>query len=453
MTSYHAGTERHWDKMREIQRRYKLGKFAKGDGRFTGKEIKCVGDTIVVSQPLYVAEKVHPIPVDRKRKQQKMSYCTEAEITALRALLGSLSWLAKESRPDLAGKVALLQQSMPRPYVQDLIDANAVAKEAKDFPEIGIVINPISPEHLRVGTVTDASWGNARSGDLEACTEDFWEELPDRWVRHHRMNRRIKFHPGATSDGPDLHLISRDRTTITNKTKEVQDSWDQKTSLEELDGTTWTGRTEFFKGDVDIRKVAEKFLQRAKVSSQAGFLVFFYDRRMETDEGDFPISLVHWRSFKLKRNTVNTLSAECQAMIAGVGGIHWQRLILQESRGKCFNKEPWEKTLSEVPFVAVTDSKSLYDTIAKVSNTSSHIEDKRTAIDVTILRDDLRRTQGQVRWISGEYMLADSLTKRMNAQALRNVMSYGRWSLCKRGCQNLRNQQILFLGFESHVKT
>ena len=189
------------------------------------------------------------------------------------------------------------------------------------------------------------------------------------------------------------------------------------------------------------------------MSSQAGFLIFFYDGRMETGDGDYPISLVQWRSFKLKRNTVNTLSAECQAMVAGVGGVHWQRLLVQEARGRRPDSSNWESILGEIPFVAVTDSKSLYDTIAKVSNTSSHVEDKRTAIDVTILKDDLRRTQGQVRWIPGDFMIADALTKRMNAQVLRNVMLHGRWSLCEQGCRDLRHRQILLLGFESHVKT
>ena len=33
-------------------------------------------------------------------------------------LLGALSWVAKETRPDVAGRVALLQQTMPTPMVK-----------------------------------------------------------------------------------------------------------------------------------------------------------------------------------------------------------------------------------------------------------------------------------------------------------------------------------------------
>lgn len=171
--------------MKVIQKRYKLGKFGTGDGRFAGKEIKCVDGGIKVCQPMYTQDKVQIIPMSKARKSQKLSYCTEDEIHLMRGLLGTLAWLAKESRPDLSGRVAILQQSMPRPYVQDLTEANALAREAMEDSEIGVILRPVPLEHLRVGTVTDASWGNARGEDLEAMSQDYWEELPDRWVRHH----------------------------------------------------------------------------------------------------------------------------------------------------------------------------------------------------------------------------------------------------------------------------
>jgi len=66
--------------------------------------------------------------------------------------------LAKETRPDLAGRVAILQQSLPHPYIQDIIEANSLAQEAVKHAEVGITIHPIPLKYLRVGTVSDASW-------------------------------------------------------------------------------------------------------------------------------------------------------------------------------------------------------------------------------------------------------------------------------------------------------
>lgn len=75
-----------------------------------------------------------------------------------------------------------------------------------------------------------------------------------------------------------------------------------------MDGPAWTGTTEFTKTVTSRKsKTSERFLQRGRAGSQAGYVVFFYDNRMETSDQDFPVSLVQWKSYRLKRNTVNTL--------------------------------------------------------------------------------------------------------------------------------------------------
>ena len=114
--------------------------------------------------------------------------CSPVEIEQLRALLGVLSWIAKETRADIAGKVALVQQAFPRPMIKDIISANIIAKELLQEPELGIKVMPIPMARLRAGVITDASWGNAREFGtyLEEGTVDWWEETPTQWIRHHR---------------------------------------------------------------------------------------------------------------------------------------------------------------------------------------------------------------------------------------------------------------------------
>ena len=164
---------------------------------------------------------------------------------------------------------------------------------------------------------------------------------------------------------------------------------------------------------------------------------------MEVEEAAFPISIITWKSYKVKRCTVNTLSAECQAMIQGVGSLHWIRALLEESRGTILRLEDWEQQIASTPFIAITDSKSLYDTVSKCRNTASHISDKRTAIDVTILKSDFKKTQGQIRWVEGSRMVSDSLTKKMSGSFLRSVMEKGQWSLSERGFQTQESTILL----------
>jgi hypothetical protein len=79
--------------------------------------------------------------------------------------------------------------------------------------------------------------------------------------------------------------------------------------------------------------------------------------------------------------------------------------LIREAQGQDLNIQNWEDEISHLPYIAVTDSQSLYDTIQKCRNTASHIEDKRTAIDVTILKRDFKKTKGQVRWVEGTRMV------------------------------------------------
>lgn len=219
----HGGGELHWQKMEWLNKNYRMGKFSRGDGRFVGKDIKYHPDgRILVHQPAY-AQKILPIPLTKERKAQKLDECTEAEITQLRGLLGALSWLSKETRPDLSGRTALLQQTMPRPRIQEIIEANILAKEAKEFADLGVTLHPIPVEHLRLGTATDASWGNVElpGGEVQ---EDYWEEQTDHWVRVHRTPRRLTFHPGGAPGGPNMYQLEPGRTTLVGGER-LEDSW------------------------------------------------------------------------------------------------------------------------------------------------------------------------------------------------------------------------------------
>ena len=125
-------------------------------------------------------------PIARKRKQQRFSRCTKTEVEQLRGQLGVLSWLAKETRCDLAGRVSLLQQCFPDPKVMDLIEGNKIAEEAIKHKHLGIRIMPIPWERLRVSVVTDAAWGNSKDKLwLEDSPEDYWEETSECLIRHH----------------------------------------------------------------------------------------------------------------------------------------------------------------------------------------------------------------------------------------------------------------------------
>ena len=441
----HGGGEVHQAKMQMLNERYKLGKFQYGSGRFTGKQFTPQEDgSIVVDQNHYVAEKVHKIPLTKARKTQRYSYCTEPEIALLRSLVGALAWLAKETRPDLCGRVSLLQQQFPKPRVRDMISANQLAIEAERFP-VGIRISPIEIQRLRVSAVTDASWGNAEgTGSKEDSGKDFWVETPEHWIRKHVQARHTLFHPGMVDNGPDLHAIGARRITYFNQENQEtrqEDQWNGN-QVNLVAGPAWTGQTVFVKSKQGLNhtEISEKFLQNRRTSSQGGHLVIFHDQDLQY-KPSAAVTISSWKSYKLKRKVVNTLSAECQALASGIGNVHWHRFLLLEAQGGEFTNQDWEKSLARIPYLAVTDSKSLYDSLSKQTCPYSQIDDKRTAIEISIIKNELAHG-GTVRWIDGRNMISDSLTKSTGSSFLRHVMSHGKWTLNELGFETIQTDLV-----------
>lgn len=449
----HGGDEVHMECMRRIQRTYKLGKFQYNHGRFCGKDLVMESDfSIFIHQQGFVQEKVKDIELDKKRKKERYALCNDSEISQLRTLLGSLAWLSKETRPDLSGRVALLQQTLPHPRVKDLVEANLVAAEARKFSNSGIRIMPIEPHKLRVGIISDASWGNSRSQQfLEESSSDIWEETPTTWIRHHKQFRRTLFHPSSTLEGPNIHDLLPERETVING-QSHSDDWTKNSTIRGPIDDLWTGKTIFRKqpngNKLPHDQVNETFLQLLNSSSQGGTVAIFYDSDLETKDEPQMLTVASWKSSRLKRKTVNTLSAECQSMVLGVGLIHWFRFMMMEALGHNMSNDQWEQQLAAIPYVAITDSKSLYDCLHKLVCTFTQTEDKRTAIDIAILKDDLQKSGGHTRWIEGSNMIADPLTKKMRGDFLRAVCNKGFWTLTHHGNSKLRKEfEILVATF------
>jgi hypothetical protein len=124
------------------------------------------------------------------------------------------------------------------------------------------------------------------------------------------------------------------------------------------------------------------------------------------------------------------LSAETQGIVESAAVACWYRYLLAEFFYQHLIKGDgidWETMIEPLEFGVVTDAKSVYDSLT--SSTGSSSTDKRTAIDLAIIREYLRRHNGCIRWIGGNVQLADSLTKFMTADFLRSVMRRGSYQL------------------------
>ncbi|CAE7655231.1 RE1 [Symbiodinium sp. CCMP2592] len=331
----HGGSPAHWANIEQIAREYLLGKNQTGTGRFCGKDISLQADgSIKIDQEFYVCDKVTKIPVSRSRRQQRYSKCTVAEVEQLRSQMGVLSWLSKETRCDLAGRVSLLQQSFPEPRVLDLLEGNKIAEEALKHASLGIKVMPIPWKSLRISAATDAAWGNAKDMPwLENHPDDYWEETSSEttvWRADECIQHEV-----------------------------VEDTWCDSKGIRVLHEVPWTGCTGIKKATaqdgVPASKIHSSLNQLQQLSSQGGQIIIYHDVALASSGKPVLTTVAAWKSFRLKRKVVDTLATEGQSLQAGIGAIHWHRLLFLEAFYGMLTPHEWREHSCKIPFFAAVD--------------------------------------------------------------------------------------------------
>ena len=144
-----------------------------------------------------------------------------------------------------------------------------------------------------------------------------------------------------------------------------------------------------------------------KHTSQTGTIILLASFN---STGQFVCNVIDWQSAKQKRVARSTLTAETLAM--------------GDSVDRAFSIHNHIKHIQgiEVPIFVLADCKSLVDT----GHSTTSITEKRLMIDLGAIREAIERREIRLSHISTQFMLADALTKRMDTQAIRNVLKYHR---------------------------
>ena len=101
---------------------------------YCGKEIKIVkdneGEYISLSQNAFLDGRLQEMEIAKERRKSPESLATPEEMANYRSVVGSLQWLATQSRPDLCFETNQLQKRISDLRVSDLIRANKAVREA-----------------------------------------------------------------------------------------------------------------------------------------------------------------------------------------------------------------------------------------------------------------------------------------------------------------------------------
>ena len=244
---------------------FPIDTWEEGEFEFLGSQISVKKDSVEMVQEKYATTRLFQLDIPAGAEDGQLA--DDELVSDNRSLIGALSWMSAQSRPDLTCSVSMAQQLQKSPTIGDLRFTNATAAKAVQFKDRGLVFNPIDLRRIMVIVYHDAAWANVPVPDPD---EDFYVLSPEDDVA------------GLQSEGP------------------------------------YAGRAE--------NRKAKK--GNSRVASQLGVLVTFADRGVLNNQpGNY--SVVDWKSRAGQRVCRSTFGAETQACAEGLETGQYMRSMLE----------------------------------------------------------------------------------------------------------------------------
>jgi ribonuclease HI len=160
----HAGTSQfEREVLVPLRKRFQTSKVVDTDFPYLGLQIEQFNNGIKLCQNGYVDNiEISSIPVTRST--EKKAALTAKELTAYRALVGSINWAVCGSRPDLYFEMIDLSTKFRCALVEDWLRARKVVRRLQEedcsvfFPDLGNI------KDVRLCVFTDAAFGNLNDG-------------------------------------------------------------------------------------------------------------------------------------------------------------------------------------------------------------------------------------------------------------------------------------------------
>ncbi|CAK9056882.1 Transposon Ty1-NL2 Gag-Pol polyprotein, partial [Durusdinium trenchii] len=129
------------------------------------------------------------------------------------------------------------------------------------------------------------------------------------------------------------------------------------------------------------------------------------------------LNTISWRSWRLKRKAISTNDGEMQATLEGEDSNFRVRFMWAQLNGCCALQdtnilEKANKLVSYVKGIVVTDSKGVFDACNKTDAPLLGMSNARSALQGYQLKEQLKESECRLVWVSGDWNLSDSLTKK-----------------------------------------
>ena len=179
----------------KLKNKFLIGSSASQTFKYVGLNIQSAEEEILVDQLQYTAG-LQPINISRARATNKGSELSEKERSEFKGLVGQLSWIAVNTRPDIAFDVCELSVAIKNATIMDLLRLNKVVERVtKDsvkvvFPKI----KSLDTCHLEC--YTDAAFANlpnsgSQGGLIVFLRDESGQRCPIYW-QSRKLKRVVK---------------------------------------------------------------------------------------------------------------------------------------------------------------------------------------------------------------------------------------------------------------------
>eukprot|EP00913_Durusdinium_trenchii_P018068 g16978.t1 len=153
-------------RMDEICKHYNFGKVEKDTFRYCGRNISR-DETHIYVKCDNLIDRVRPVWLTQEQKRREEQPVPESIRGQLRSIIGSLAWLARVCRPDLAYAVCRMQMAVHSATFGDVKYANSVVNLAMKTKDSGLAypIGAFTFENAMILAIQDASRKRLRSQD------------------------------------------------------------------------------------------------------------------------------------------------------------------------------------------------------------------------------------------------------------------------------------------------
>ncbi|CAE7202644.1 unnamed protein product [Symbiodinium sp. CCMP2456] len=150
-----------------FEQRFTFGKWEDDEAEYAGRQIRVLGDRILVDQQKYITEQIQPVMLNKGRRSEKESPLTDEEFAAFRSAIYKVNWVAKESRPEVAGMASILASKLKNATIEDVLTLNKNVNYLRNTASRPMTIWKMSPREMSFVVISDAGGIGAKHDTVD----------------------------------------------------------------------------------------------------------------------------------------------------------------------------------------------------------------------------------------------------------------------------------------------